>query len=520
MLHTLLRTGLVCLGLQASAAMAVELGAMEVRSDVGMPLIAHVQFEMSPQEAQQPEQVNIVLKSTSVADFKGLVRTRVFLQPNSTSGFLRITSIEAAPRGIALVLEARDARQNHIREYVIDNNAVRTRDIQRPELPKPVLAPPPPPPVETNIEPNRVLEPAPPDGIELRLLDQTQGDDVVSPRALASDLALLNKTQAALLDDEKARAQAAEALALLGVLAQDARSLFGVKASREVVLAAMEEEMKTAPDSYVLTIRGDQLDEQGRLQTERAALGKPGDVEPAAPVSAPTIAQSPPPEAAPAAPAQTQAAPAPVAPTPREEKEGWGTLTWMLLSVVSVALGLLFWFTTRLREQARQEKTEAQLPPESTAVAPVPVPPRTEPVLMDEALALPEPTAVVSNASNPSDSWLAQQEEPDFDLEPATVAQPTFAEPSEQIEPAEQIEPIEQFEPNDALEAPEQVADLEPPFKNENDARIELAGAYLEIEDFEAAAKVLGSIEGQLTTAQQQRLEQIREEIMQGEARS
>ncbi|HEX4879582.1 MAG TPA: hypothetical protein VFV39_07040, partial [Limnobacter sp.] len=75
-------------------------------------------------------------------------------------------------------------------------------------------------------------------------------------------------------------------------------------------------------------------------------------------------------------------------------------------------------------------------------------------------------------------------------------------------------------EPEPEAAAPDSMVDLEPPFKNENDARIELAGAYLEIEDFEAAAKVLGSIEGALTLGQQQRLEQIREEIMHGEARS
>ncbi|HEX4916600.1 MAG TPA: hypothetical protein VFV43_01750 [Limnobacter sp.] len=520
-LRTLFRAIVVCLSMQTSVALAIELGAMEVRSEVGMPLIAHVQFEMSPQEAQLPEQVNIALKSTSVPDFKGLVRTRVFLQPNSTSGFLRITAIEAAPRGISLVLEARDPRQNHVREYVIDNHVVRTRDIQRPELPKPVVALPPQPAVEANVEPTRVLEPAPPDGIELRLLDQTQGDDVVSPRALASDLELLNKTQAALLADEKARTQAAEALALLGVLAQDTRSLFGVKASREVVLAAMEEEMKLTPDSYVLTIRGDQVDEQGRLQTERAALGKPGDVEPAEPLTQPATAQTQPPQAAVtnAVPSQPQNLPQSPAPVQREEKEGWSTLTWMLLSVVSVALGLLFWFTTRLREQAQSEKNQAQAQPDLPIASPAQAQERTEPVLMDDPLALPEPIADVTNET---DGWLAQQDEPEFDLEPSSNIQEAD-EPTQVDASPVDSEPVNLIETTVAEEdhaAPEQLADLEPPFKNENDARIELAGAYLEIEDFEAAVKVLGSIEGQLTPPQQQRLEQIREEIMQGEARS
>ncbi|HEX4879756.1 MAG TPA: hypothetical protein VFV39_07930, partial [Limnobacter sp.] len=403
------QAGLLGLGMHTSMASAVELGAMEVRSEVGMPLIAHVQFDMSPQEAQQPEQLSIAVKSTSVADFKGLVRTRVFLQPNSTSGFLRITAIEPAPRGLALVLEARDPRQNHIREYVIDNNAVRTRDLQRPELPKPVSPPPPPAAVDFPAEPSQVLEPAPPDGIELRLLDQTQGDEVVSPRALASDLALLNKTQAALLDDEKARTQAAEAIALLAVLGQDARSLFGVKASRDVVLAAMEEGMKVEPDDYVLTIRGDQLDERGNLQTAPATVGKPEEVEPP-----------------PAASAQPQPLTPPQAPVPRDEG-GMGTLTWMLLSVVSIALGLLFWFTTRLREQAnRQTPAESETDDLQTAT-PAPVQARAEPVLMGDALALPEPA---SPAQEPDKEWLSAQEEPNFDMEsspPFVGTEPSLA---------------------------------------------------------------------------------------------
>lgn len=508
MFRAIIRAGLVYLGLHVCPALAIELGAMEVRSEVGMPLIAHVQFEMSAQESRQPEQINIVVRSTSVADFKGLVRTRVFLQPNSSSGFLRITAIEAAPRGLALVLEAHDPRQNHVREYVIDNNVVRTRDFQTPELPKPVSAPP-PPPADLNVEPKKMLEPAPPDGIELRLLDQTKGEEVVSPRALASDLALLNKTQAALLNDEQARLLAADALATLGGLAQKSRGLFDIKASREVVLAAMEDEVKVEPDSYVLTIQGDQLNDDNSSPMVPATLGKSGDIELPAPESQSKAihleATASPPTESKAHPQHENALQATAAP---HHGRGWEALIWMLLSVVSIALGLLFWFTTRARQEAQQEQvatTDHGAVPEE--LSSMPTEGQTGQLAADEPLALPEPEPQDSHVN---DDWLSGQDEPDFEL----AATPDI--PSVQMSEAA----LEKSPVVDKAVAQNQLADLEPPFKNENDARIELAGAYLEIEDFEAATKMLGGIEGELTLTQQQRLEQIREEIMQGEARS
>ncbi|WP_370264085.1 hypothetical protein [Limnobacter sp.] len=511
----------------ASAAgplFAIELKELEVRSEVGMPFIAHVQFELQAAEMTSPELAHVTVRSTSPADFKGILRTRLFLQPNSTSGFIRITAIEPASRGMTIVLEARDPRQNHIREYVIDNNQVRVRDLQRPELPPPKPQQAFQAPVPEPREEARTLEPAPPDGIELRLLDQTQSAEVVSPRALASDLELLSRTQAELSDDPDAKVLAGEALLTLGQLLQNARGLWDYKASREVVTAAMENEFKENVDSYVLTIRADQNTDIKTPQAEIATLGKPGDK--AKPTTLPleaTLSQN---EAlSPLASQADTSGPVehgvPIAQPPVREEPGVGIFAWFVLLSISLACGCLAWYLTWVRGRSQQ----AEVPSSSAPQMPLALEPLE--VRMETAAAQPFGLSELQEEGSPSESH-TQQPEPEERFpqddqqapaqEPASDWVQTLDEPDFEAEVAAAQAMLASPGPEDDIQLEEPQLPVEPPFKNENDARIELANAYLEIEDYDAALKVLASIEGDLTDGQREQLAQIRELIVQGEA--
>ncbi|HEY1057437.1 MAG TPA: hypothetical protein VGE55_01765 [Limnobacter sp.] len=521
MLRFLLSVGMAGL-LLSHSVQAVELGRMEIRSQAGMPFIAHIALTASPQELSNPESVVVNLVGGDNSDFQGSVRTRLFLQPQGAGGFLRVTALDPLPRSVVLTFSASTPDGPLLREYAIDNGVVRTRDIQRPKPP----APPAPTPVlkpvaepeDADVNADKVLEPAPPEGIELRLLDQTNDGAMPSPRATASDLELLAKSDAALNADPNLREQARTALGVMGQLKDRLALLFQIKASKAVVEAAVSRDIEQEPSSYTLTLQTDAKTNRAQPVTE---TGSAPD-KPLAPVQSPAVGAPASASAAPASSASPSAQTQPQQPVakPAQPTRGNDLIRYFVITIVFAVIVLVAGYAWMLRNRpqwipAPMQSTDAPsalreepvLPAPQTPVAALPNRPELPEAMMDEPVADAKPTP---QAAPPVMASLPP--EPDFDDTPPDWADadddaidvpPAAQADAEVTNPMVDVEP-ERFE--------------EPEFKNENDARIELAAAYMEIEDFDAAMKLIDSIEGELTEVQMNRLQKIREEMTQGEA--
>lgn len=505
---------LLALCVLTAQVQAAELGKMEVRSEVGMPFIAHIEMQLEPGELSNPEAVSVRLIDSNQKAFSSLVRTRLFFAPQSLNGFIRVTALEPVPRGTSLVFSASGSLGEHVREYRIHDPLVQFMDVKRPKAEKEVVQPVDIPPTEEELLQQaqaqaRILEPAPPDGIELRLMDQTESESKLAPRVVASDLDLLARSDAALNTDPAVQANAKQALTELGGLGEQFAGLFAVKAAESVIRAALLKEIERNPSNYTLTIQADAPAPERPL----ARLGEPGDKEAATKLTKPPS----PGFVAPLAPELEQ--PADVAPGPKakpvEAKPQGGGWKWIAGGVIGFSIAFLMlgvlWFIGMRKQATSQQQAPSMAGQQAERQAP-----QRSLEAAELAPDLDEPKSIPASLPNLL--------EDDLDVEQLRAEQWNFVAPDEVADvdgPATAAPPAQESISRPATQhSPPPWVNPEPAFKNENDSRLELAMAYLEIEDFEAAMAMLNTLEGELTDAQRARLNAIRADMVQGSARS
>ncbi|MDX1669400.1 MAG: hypothetical protein R3194_08285, partial [Limnobacter sp.] len=66
----------------------------------------------------------------------------------------------------------------------------------------------------------------------------------------------------------------------------------------------------------------------------------------------------------------------------------------------------------------------------------------------------------------------------------------------------------------------EMLKQADPEFSEENESRLELARAYLEIEDYEAVQSILGELQGDLSEGQAKELRSIKRKLSKGGAKA
>jgi hypothetical protein len=541
------------------SASAVELVDLEIRSPQGKPFIAHVNLKLTDSEWQNPESVKVELRSTSVPDYAAQVRTRLFLQPSAKLAFLRISALEPLNSEMGFGIYAANSSGGAVTHYVVSGQTVRLKDL--PLAAAPIPAPLPTVPVAPTVTPaqgsgkkaegNSDLD-VPKGQLEIRLLDQTQDNTAKAPeRSKQSDLELLAKTDSALNtnpDDQKLALSTLESLKRIWA---NSSGILGIKATPKKVAVAENAAQPVAEPSPILDLT---IDSTGKVSAAAAAQKAEAvseaktQAQPQQSVQQPLkqTAQQPAQQSA-QQPAQqpvqedlapASSAPAALAPDSNPESSWFGNASLFVFGLALLVFsGWLFWnYKHKLKFKGLGVRSHlASIYPAQQS--PVSVPPQASTQQNSSVLHAAPAAYSVAAAAGESPAMLADlgvalatEDSPDFireldkreeenrvanrraDLDsleeewmaqrPVVDDEPFFPEPVPEDEP--------EWLKSEVLEYK-----VEPEFKNENDTRIELASAFIEIEDIEAAVKVLDQVQGNLTPEQEERLAELRQSVLQ-----
>lgn len=496
-------------------AHSAEIIDFDIRSPQDKPFIAHVNLKLTDKEWAEPEAVKVSLQSTTVAEYSAQLRTRLFLQPSAKLAFLRISGLEPLNREMGFNIEAQDGTGPSVRQFIVSGQTVRSKDIQvpTPQVPVPLSVEMTPPKVESGASKSKEGKESgiPKNQMEVRLLDQTAGKAL--GRSTLSDLELLAKADQALNTNPEDQKRARSALDSVRALWVKSSDLLEIKASQKLRLAQAEKPpavLELPPIAAItLDASGNAVGGANKIQQLEQKPESKAQVEL-------KPEQRPKPE--------LESVPSPVVsaqaqevnkPAQSDESSLSGFLPMAAFALAFLVLGAwLLWKKRSLLQQrlvlkvatSKQANVMDNLPVNqaeksglaSYTAAQTPEYPPTSGAQPSSRSSSPDPfdeDALMDDASRP----------PEADVLGALHDMGSVSERPENSATGE----------DDWLGSEVQVHQIEPEYKNENDIRMEMAFAFLEIEDYDAALKAVEQIRGTLTQEQKARLSQLKQSILQ-----